>query len=99
MFVNSKKKHVFYFHFEDIAILALYYLPICVNFSVSLIWRLCCVGFVCMLGQVLKVLNGHTDWVLDVAISVGGGKIVSGSHDKTVRVWSMETGEVCMVAV
>ncbi len=47
-----------------------------------------------MLGQVLKVLEGHTDFVNAVAISVDSGKIVSGSRDKTVRVWSMETGEV-----
>ncbi len=44
--------------------------------------------------QVLKEFKGHTDYVRGVAISVDGGKIVSGSDDKTVRVWSMETGEV-----
>ena len=48
----------------------------------------------CGLGQVLKVLEGHTDSVNGVVISTDGGKIVSGSEDKTVRVWSMETGEV-----
>ncbi len=42
----------------------------------------------------LKVLEGHTDIVGTVAISTDGAKIVSGSDDKTVRVWSMETGEV-----
>ena len=47
-----------------------------------------------MLGQVLKVIEGHTETVMDVAISTDGAKIVSGSADKTVRVWSMETGEV-----
>ena len=47
-----------------------------------------------MLGQVLKVIEGHTETVWDVAISTDGAKIVSGSADKTVRVWSMETGEV-----
>ena len=40
------------------------------------------------------MLEGHTYYVFDVAISADGGKIVSGSYDKTVRVWSMETGEV-----
>ena len=40
------------------------------------------------------MLEGHTDCVFAVAISVDGGKIVSGSDDKTVRVWSSETGEV-----
>ena len=44
--------------------------------------------------QVLKVLKGHTGSVDDVAMSADGGKIVSGSGDRTVRVWSMETGEV-----
>ena len=42
----------------------------------------------------LKVLEGHTNNVAAVAISTDGAKIVSGSWDKTVRVWSMETGEV-----
>ena len=42
----------------------------------------------------LKVLEGHTSTVFAVAISVDGGKIVSGSGDNTVRVWSMETAEV-----
>ncbi len=40
------------------------------------------------------MLEGHTGSVLDVAISTDGVKIVSGSSDKTVRVWSMEIGEV-----
>ena len=44
--------------------------------------------------QVLMVLEGHTRKVVAVAISPDGAKIVSGSDDKTVRVWSMETGEV-----
>ena len=44
--------------------------------------------------QVLKVLRGHYDIVGAVAISTDGAKIVTGSGDKTVRVWSMETGEV-----
>ena len=42
------------------------------------------------------MLEGHTNYVFDVAISADGGKIVSGSRDSddTVRVWTMETGEV-----
>ena len=50
-------------------------------------------GCVCG-GQVLKVLKGHTGTVKAVAISTDGSKIVSGSDDKTVRVWSAETGQV-----
>ena len=36
----------------------------------------------------------HTGSVKAVAISTDGEKIVSSSSDKTVRVWSAETGEV-----
>ena len=58
--------------------------------------------------QVGEPLTGHTDWVWSVAISPpfkiadengngGGGSaaaryIASGSRDKTVRIWDMETG-------
>ena len=51
------------------------------------------------MGQELKVLEGHTGDVKAVAISVDGSKIVSGSWDKTVRVWSMATGEVIACCV
>ena len=44
--------------------------------------------------QVLKVLEGHTGGVWSVDISVDGSKIVSGSDDNTVRIWSADTGEV-----
>ena len=42
----------------------------------------------------LKVLKDHDSWVYAVAISADGSKIVSSSADKTVRVWSAETGKV-----
>ena len=45
-------------------------------------------------GQVLKVLEGHSDLVRAVAISAYGCTIVSGSDDKTTRIWSVESGEV-----
>ena len=44
--------------------------------------------------QVLKVLEGHTGSVNAVAVSADGSKIVSGSGDKTVRIWSAESGQV-----
>jgi WD40 repeat protein len=40
------------------------------------------------------VLEGHTESVRTVARSTEGTMIVSGSNDKTVRTWSMETEEV-----
>ena len=44
--------------------------------------------------QVLKVLEGHTGAVLSVAVSADGSKIVSGSYDNSVRIWSTESGQV-----
>ena len=51
--------------------------------------------------QVLHVLSGHTDYVTDVALSGDGTKIVSASCDKwgwtfvdkSVRLWSVATGQ------
>jgi WD40 repeat protein len=38
--------------------------------------------------------EGHADGVTSVAYSPDGKQIVSGSRDRTVRVWDTETGEV-----
>src|SRR5438477_9384930 len=40
----------------------------------------------------LLTLNGHTSGVMSVAFSHDGKKIVSGSWDKTLRVWDAESG-------
>jgi WD40 repeat protein len=61
------------------------------DFVIDCISKLVCVE---MMVQVLKVLEGHTGRVDAVALSTDGSKIVSGSEDTTVRIWSMETGEV-----
>jgi WD40 repeat protein len=37
-------------------------------------------------GQLLRTLEEHSDWVLSVAVDLNG-RIVSGSRDKTIRVW------------
>jgi WD40 repeat protein len=39
-----------------------------------------------------KPLEGHTDWVSSVAYSPDGRHIISGSDDKTIRMWDAETG-------
>jgi WD40 repeat protein len=44
-------------------------------------------------GKVVKTLAGHTAPVTGVGFSADGKHVVSGSDDKTVRVWSIETGQ------
>ena len=38
-------------------------------------------------------LTGHNDLVSSVAFSPDGKRIVSGSHDMTVRIWDAATGQ------
>ena len=42
-------------------------------------------------GDVSNLLEGHTGPVWSVAFSSDGTRIVSGSDDKSVRVWNMST--------
>ena len=43
-------------------------------------------------GEALDLLTGHTDSVLSVSFSPDGTTLASGSMDKTVRLWNVETG-------
>ena len=38
-------------------------------------------------------LTGHSGWVRSVAYSPDGKHIVSGSEDKTVKIWDSTTGK------
>ena len=38
--------------------------------------------------------SGHTASVSSVALSADDSKVVSGSYDNTVKIWSTETGQV-----
>ena len=42
-------------------------------------------NFVC-----LKTLEGHSDYVRSVSYSPDGTKIISGSADKTIKIWGEE---------
>jgi WD40 repeat protein len=44
-------------------------------------------------GECTRVLQGHADRVSSVAVSPDGQFAVSGSWDKTVRVWNLQTYE------
>ena len=41
----------------------------------------------------LETLKGHSYGVLSVAYSPDGTKIISGSGDKTIKIWNANTGE------
>ena len=36
-----------------------------------------------------RTLKGHDGWVAAVAVTLDGQRIISASHDKTVRVWNL----------
>lgn len=45
-------------------------------------------------GKEIKKLTGHSGPVSGVAISADGTQVISGSADKTVKIWSLESGAV-----
>ena len=42
----------------------------------------------------MYLLSGHAGEVMSVAFSANGSKVVSGSNDSTVKIWSADNGEV-----
>jgi WD40 repeat protein/serine/threonine protein kinase len=46
----------------------------------------------------IRTMVGHTDWVTSVAITPDGRYAVSGSTDKTLQMWDLETGRsICIM--
>ncbi len=43
-------------------------------------------------GRVLRRLHGHTGWVVQAVFSAAGDRLLSGSDDRTARLWNLETG-------
>ncbi|KAG2343241.1 WD40 repeat-like protein [Suillus weaverae] len=41
--------------------------------------------------QELAILEGHTDWVKAISLSPNERLLVSASHDKTARLWNLDT--------
>jgi WD40 repeat protein len=45
-------------------------------------------------GRLLQTFIGHTGYVLDVAFTTTGDKMMTASEDRTIRVWNTGTGKV-----
>jgi WD40 repeat protein len=45
-------------------------------------------------GAIIRTIEGHSHWVLSVAISPDGNTLVTGSADKTIKVWNLKTGQI-----
>ncbi|GAB4376184.1 MAG: NB-ARC domain-containing protein [Elainellaceae cyanobacterium] len=43
--------------------------------------------------ECLRILQGHSNWVVSVAWSPDGQILASGSQDQTIRLWDAHTGE------
>ncbi|MGB7709631.1 MAG: WD40 repeat domain-containing protein [Microcoleus sp.] len=49
-------------------------------------------------GEIIRSIEGssegHSHWVLSVAISPNGNKLVSGGADKNIKVWNLKSGKL-----
>ena len=45
-------------------------------------------------GALLRTFEGHSDWVISVAFSPDGTRVLSGSVDDTLKLWDAATGEL-----
>ena len=45
-------------------------------------------------GELLRTLEGHSDYVNSVAFDPSGGTLASGSGDQTVKLWDVGSGEL-----
>jgi WD40 repeat protein len=48
-------------------------------------------------GQLLRTLQGHTNWVRDVAFSPEGSVLASASDDDTLRLWRISDGALLRI--
>jgi len=44
-------------------------------------------------GRIVRTLTGHTAYISKMAFRADGRLLVSGSHDSTLRMWNLQTGD------
>lgn len=44
-------------------------------------------------GEPQKLLKGHSNWVVSLAFSADGKRLISGAGDSTARIWDVESGK------
>ena len=54
-----------------------------------------CCGVRSLAGAEKYTLSGHSGWVRCCAFSPDGSAVVSGSDDKTLKIWDPSTGTRC----
>jgi WD40 repeat protein len=47
--------------------------------------------------RLVRTLTGHTDYVVEVAFSPDGTLLATASHDRTVRLWDVATGQTTRI--
>ena len=55
-------------------------------------------GFAVSAGAQSQVLTGHDGVVKSITVSPDGNHFISGSYDKTARMWSLEDGTPFVIA-
>lgn len=48
-------------------------------------------------GELIRTLQGHSDWVTTIAFNHDSTRLISGSRDNSVRIFNMQSGELLTV--